>query len=238
MKKGFTLLEILVVIAIIAILSAILFPVFSSVKEKARQTTCLNNIKQLGMGMQMYIDDNHETLPVVYEKKYEDEGLSRWQQKIYPYVKNQQVYICPNRDVNADPRFEYTSPHSLCAATPGYGMNYEYNNNVDSTKPYKLSQIKKPSEAYIILEATGNQIGMKGALEPCPAEGNIPGLGKLYNMEKDPHPYGIVEADEDFVTPRHGDIVSVAYVDGHAEFLLIEDIVKEAENKSPCWLGY
>ena len=63
MKKGFTLIELLVVIAIIAILAAILFPVFSKAREKARQSTCTSNQKQIAIGLAMAIQENDETLP-------------------------------------------------------------------------------------------------------------------------------------------------------------------------------
>jgi len=62
-KKGFTLIELLVVIAIIAILAAILFPVFARARDKARQTTCLSNSKQIALGVLMYCDDYDEILP-------------------------------------------------------------------------------------------------------------------------------------------------------------------------------
>src|SRR5277367_1909391 len=60
---GFTLLELLVVIAIIAILAALLLPVLSAAKGRAAQAVCINNQKQLGLGMQMYVDDNGNTFP-------------------------------------------------------------------------------------------------------------------------------------------------------------------------------
>ncbi len=65
MRRGFTLIELLVVIAIIAILAAILFPVFAKAREKARQTTCLNNQKQIVTSALMYAQDHEEVLPAV-----------------------------------------------------------------------------------------------------------------------------------------------------------------------------
>ena len=62
-KSGFTLIELLVLIAIIAILAAILFPVFAKVREKARQISCLSNMKQLGLGFAQYTQDNDEAYP-------------------------------------------------------------------------------------------------------------------------------------------------------------------------------
>src|SRR5215203_4948042 len=63
MRRGFTLIELLVVIAIIAILAAILFPVFAQARESARMTSCLSNMKQLSLGMMMYVQDYDEKFP-------------------------------------------------------------------------------------------------------------------------------------------------------------------------------
>lgn len=62
-RRAFTLIELLVVIAIIAILAAILFPVFAQAKESARQSACLSNLKQIGMGMMMYTGDSDGKYP-------------------------------------------------------------------------------------------------------------------------------------------------------------------------------
>ena len=101
--RGLTLIELLVVIAIIAILAAILFPVFAQSREKARQTTCVSNMKQLGYGLTMYAQDYDETLPFGY--RYSDDGklLWWWQDDIRPYVKNELVYTCPS----ASPHMEW-----------------------------------------------------------------------------------------------------------------------------------
>ncbi len=91
MRKGFTLIELLVVIAIIAILAAILFPVFARAREKARQTSCLSNVKQLGLGFMMYTQDYDEMFPnaIAPDGTY-------WMDAIMPYVKNTQLYVCPS----------------------------------------------------------------------------------------------------------------------------------------------
>ena len=87
MRRGFTLIELLVVIAIIAILAAILFPVFAKAREKARQSSCLSNVKQLGLAMMQYAQDYDERLPM-----YADGGYRyNWDVAIEPYLKNSQV---------------------------------------------------------------------------------------------------------------------------------------------------
>jgi len=90
-RKGFTLIELLVVIAIIAILAAILFPVFARAREKARQTSCLSNLKQLGTAWKMYIQDYDSRIPDYYYG-----GSGYIQTFIQPYVKNAQIMVCPS----------------------------------------------------------------------------------------------------------------------------------------------
>src|SRR6056297_1371472 len=104
-SKGFTLIELLVVIAIIAILAAILFPVFARAREKARQTSCLSNLKQIGLAFRMYVGDYDDTMPgyiiytpvdVVGPYTGDSRGYLFWMDVLYPYVKNKQVFVCPS----------------------------------------------------------------------------------------------------------------------------------------------
>jgi len=103
--KGFTLIELLVVIAIIAILAAILFPVFAKAREKARQTACLSNMKQLALATLMYAQDYDERLmpmwlpvPSFVPESACMDGVNRLIhiQFIYPYVGNRQIVLCPS----------------------------------------------------------------------------------------------------------------------------------------------
>lgn len=99
-RAGFTLIELLVVIAIIAILAAILFPVFARAREKARQTSCLNNMKQLGTAMMMYTSD--------YDERFvSTDDNWRWYTLIYPYVANDQILQCPSLDDTGNQYTDY-----------------------------------------------------------------------------------------------------------------------------------
>jgi prepilin-type N-terminal cleavage/methylation domain-containing protein/prepilin-type processing-associated H-X9-DG protein len=99
-RRGFTLIELLVVIAIIAILAAILFPVFARAREKARQISCLSNMKQLGMALMMYAQDWDDTYPRCYiymdPSKGGSAGYHHWSGITAPYVTNWNVYVCPS----------------------------------------------------------------------------------------------------------------------------------------------
>ena len=97
---GFTLIELLVVIAIIAILAAILFPVFAQARAKARQTSCLSNMKQIGTATMMYAQDYDESVG----RKWWD-----WHVDLEPYVKNDGVFTCPSSSAPKPVRRNFTA---------------------------------------------------------------------------------------------------------------------------------
>ncbi len=96
MKRGFTLIELLVVIAVIAVLAAILFPVFNQVREKARQTQCLSNSRQLGLAVHMYVLDWDETMPTVRMMWMHGPTGNSWVDLVQPYATTRLLHRCPS----------------------------------------------------------------------------------------------------------------------------------------------
>ena len=100
-KAAFTLVELLVVIAIIAILAAILFPVFARAREKARQSSCVSNLKQIGLGLKQYAQDYDGSYPdkttlmggATIRAANDPQSLPRI---LDPYIKGDQIWICPS----------------------------------------------------------------------------------------------------------------------------------------------
>ena len=140
MKRGFTLIELLVVIAIIAILAAILFPVFARAREKARQTSCLSNIKQIGLSCHMYFSDYDENL-LHYRHELPGDTSISWRHMVEPYVKNSQIFVCPSRPTEQ-----------------GYGWNYNYlgwpgRGGTSSNAAATLGAISEPSTTIMLGES-------------------------------------------------------------------------------------
>ncbi|MDR3707420.1 MAG: DUF1559 domain-containing protein [Capsulimonadaceae bacterium] len=156
-RVGFTLIELLVVIGIIAILAAILFPVFATAREKARQTSCASNEKQLGLGFLQYIQDNDDTYP---------NGIvswgtptANWTCQVYPYVKSTAVFTCPSDTTNANQwgpevtSYAINYDLSMWSSTPaGFG-------NPPHVTSVQQSYLNAPSRTIEIIEVRGIQDG-------------------------------------------------------------------------------
>ena len=178
-SKGFTLIELLVVIAIIAILAAILFPVFAQAREKARQTTCLSNSKQIGLAMFMYTEDYDEVFPPAttetapraggvrattagmptYENntywndgntgKYPNGTGQMWEDLLYPYVKSAKLFVCPTNK-----GVSIAGSGNL----PSYGYNTFINGYLGAlvggtpNSPISYGAITKPADTILTIE--------------------------------------------------------------------------------------
>src|SRR5713226_5188933 len=109
-RFAFTLIELLVVIAIIAILAAILFPVFAQARERARMTACVSNMRQIGSGLMMYVQDYDEAFPFCrFHVDQTGQPVYVWRNAIRPYLKSLDVLGCPS------------NPYSR--GTPGVGKS-------------------------------------------------------------------------------------------------------------------
>ncbi len=194
-QRGFTLIELLVVIAIIAILAAILFPVFARAREKARQTSCLSNVKQLQLGHAMYYQDYDErttpwrtSVPAGTPGSEPDNETSGyrlyWYRLIEPYVKNQQIFICPSSEPFG----------SGCRGIRGaYGLNVD-------AQGVKVASIKWPAELINICDTN--------CYRP-PTWANI--------TANSPHVFGTTAYA--MCHARHNGGCNVSFFDGHAKWI-------------------
>jgi prepilin-type N-terminal cleavage/methylation domain-containing protein/prepilin-type processing-associated H-X9-DG protein len=177
-RKGFTLIELLVVIAIIAILAAILFPVFAQAREKARQASCMSNLKQIGLAEMQYVQDYDERFSGSYACTQITTCGPRiyYPELIYPYAKNSQIFLCPDSSeserFNDDNSNNCTLSPNTCNKIPGqangYGpTDYPYNSissinvgnmgqpNAGDCAINKMSVIDQPASTLLIMDGRG-----------------------------------------------------------------------------------
>jgi len=210
MKRGFTLIELLVVIAIIAILAAILFPVFARAREKARQTSCLSNVKQISLGIIMYMQDYDERFPMLYWTASPRHGLA---QVVQPYIKNADVYNCPSSDAEATMPLSYLEH-----------MSYGYNTGlflVNSAR--KLAQVKRPAQIVMMGDVCQDP-NAPGRFHPptagpfkCDPDGtNCQLCGETHNW-RFRGPNHTWDRPGFNMLERHNGTANLGFVDGHAK---------------------
>jgi prepilin-type N-terminal cleavage/methylation domain-containing protein/prepilin-type processing-associated H-X9-DG protein len=216
-RTGFTLIELLVVIAIIALLAAILLPVFAAAREKARQTSCLNNEKQLGVAIMAYTQDNDERMPIPYGSGASQLG---WAGRIYPYVKSIGSFKCPD--------------DSTVGAVPFYTSSYGFNTNalldnpgISPPAPVVLSEFTASASTILLFEVDTSVADLLNATEASAARGNagqkcggISNAGPTANTVY--YATGPVGNRTGMVLtpkPRHNDGANYTFADGHSKFL-------------------
>jgi prepilin-type N-terminal cleavage/methylation domain-containing protein/prepilin-type processing-associated H-X9-DG protein len=221
--RGFTLIELLVVIAIIAILAAILFPVFAQAREKARQSACLSNCKQIGLAVMMYGEDWDQSYPLFAHSPIRE---PMWFQAIQPYIKNENVFTCPSVQRLTT---EATRPKQMAGWTVplysfnGYGVNYahviQYGPGDATGKlmgPKPLAALSRPAETIMIADGQGAKDWTAGmawnaiycAAEPGPSWYTKEGLDKTWAL-----------AD------RHNGGGSYIFADGHVRWMRRDAVI-------------
>ena len=156
-RYGFTLIELLVVITILAILAAILFPVFQKVRENAQWASCQSNLKQIGLAIIEYTQDSDELYPVTSGL---NSNCSGWAAAgVYTYVKSTDVFKCPD-----DP----TAPNAE-GFPISYAMNFNLLNQGGRTAS-SLAHQAAPASTVLVCEVQGQNFnpayGSAGDISP------------------------------------------------------------------------
>ncbi len=229
-SMGFTLIELLVVIAIIAILAAILFPVFAQAREKARQTQCLNNGRNLATAVQMYLQDYDEQFPIAIYRSRNQAGTEceyTMMTAVLPYMRNKDILRCPsdsqplNFHDGARGLSGIGAPGGECSemrelsymfnfevAMPGdHPLNTSWRTNPKPSA--KLAQLPFPAETSIVFDAH-LVVVFNGS---C---GSVIGMGLI----------------DTAVQGRHQGLVMTNFADGHAK------VVKTRQDRPNCEYNY
>jgi len=159
-RKGFTLIELLVVIAIIAILAAILFPVFAKAREKARQITCASNLKQIGIGIAMYVQDFDEDYPNGTDNVLTGANASAdcngWPALLYPYEKSVGILHCPDDPTQPVATTAAVVAPALPTGTELVPESYGLNSNIFGEKDSSFSSVDLTVVGYEVSGVVGD----------------------------------------------------------------------------------
>ena len=223
-QKGFTLIELLVVIAIIAVLAAILFPVFAKVREKARQTSCASNEKQLGLAFLQYVQDYDETFPGGNANHCTDATVSvscygygyGWAGQLYSYIKSTAVFKCPDDPTSAT---SDTPPH--VPVSYSYNQHLGAHNTPGYLKGAAFAQLNAPASTMLLNEVQGDTADVTNPFESPGANSGTTDFyyGPAGKYATGVVPYGSVASGTYTATPVHTEGSNWLACDGHAKWM-------------------
>ena len=223
-RRAFTLIELLVVIAIIAILAAILFPVFAKAREKARQSSCSSNVKQIDLALLQYVQDYDETFPqysglgssITGPLSGASETRLTPQAKIYAYAKNSQLFWCPSNQTLSYAAYGYHS-----SLMPGLALA----SIVNSAGTLVFAEAANMTAASAAGSCGGYVAGGNCDWEVCFPYSYTGGAASAYYTGGSAYRR---------VDSRHNGGLNVGFVDGHVKWLACNAIEGAAPGDPNC----